>query len=167
MVQLKNLPANAGAAGGTGSISGSGKSSWGGNGHLLQYSCWDNPTDRGPWWATVHGVAESDMIEHIHTHLRTFTFSWVILGLIAWRKDLIEILHQQAFMQSSCTSSAGFLLSSSYKLAFHLAQTLAFGRISDGNYNSLASLSGGGKNYSDLDRKWPYGVSFPKRLCNW
>ena len=42
-----------------GSISGSGRSSGGGNGHPLQYSCRENPMDRGAWWATVHGVAKS------------------------------------------------------------------------------------------------------------
>ena len=30
-----------------------------GNGHPLQYSCLENPMDRGAWWATVHGVAKS------------------------------------------------------------------------------------------------------------
>ena len=34
-----------------------------GNGNLLQYSCLENPTDRGTWWATVHGVTESDVTE--------------------------------------------------------------------------------------------------------
>ena len=33
-----------------------------GNGDPLQYSRLENPMDRGAWWATVHGVAESDMI---------------------------------------------------------------------------------------------------------
>ena len=31
----------------------------GGNGNLLQYSCLENPTDRGTWQATVHGITES------------------------------------------------------------------------------------------------------------
>ena len=31
-----------------------------GNGNPLQYACLENPTDRGAWWATAHGVAESD-----------------------------------------------------------------------------------------------------------
>ena len=30
-----------------------------GNGNLLQYSCLENPMDRGAWWASVHGVAKS------------------------------------------------------------------------------------------------------------
>ena len=36
----------------------------GGHGNPLQYSCLQNPMDRGTWWATVHGVTkESDMTE--------------------------------------------------------------------------------------------------------
>ena len=38
-----------------GSISGSGRSPGEGNGNPLQYSCWENSTDRGSWWATVMG----------------------------------------------------------------------------------------------------------------
>jgi len=34
-----------------------------GNGTPLQYSCLENPMDRGAWWASVHGVAESGMTE--------------------------------------------------------------------------------------------------------
>ena len=34
-----------------------------GNGNPLQYSCLENPMNRGAWLATVHGVAESDMTE--------------------------------------------------------------------------------------------------------
>ena len=37
----------------------SGRSPGEGNGNMLQYSCLVNPMDRGPWWATVHGVAKS------------------------------------------------------------------------------------------------------------
>ena len=36
-----------------------GRSPGGGHGNPLQYSCLDNPTDRGAWQATVHGVAKS------------------------------------------------------------------------------------------------------------
>ena len=46
-------------AGDPGSISGSGRSSGEGNGNPLQYSCLENPMDRGAWRATVHWVAKS------------------------------------------------------------------------------------------------------------
>ena len=51
----KNLPANLGHAV---SIPGSGRSPGGGNGNPLQYSCLENPMDRGARQATVHGVAK-------------------------------------------------------------------------------------------------------------
>ena len=53
---VKNLPAHARDVG---SIPGSGTSPGGENGNPLQYSCLGNPTDRGAWWATVHGVIQS------------------------------------------------------------------------------------------------------------
>ena len=45
-------------AGDPGLIPGLGRSSGDGNGNPLQYSCLENPMDRGTWWATVHGVAK-------------------------------------------------------------------------------------------------------------
>ena len=60
---VKNLPVNAGDAD---SIPGSERSPGGENSNPLQYSCLENPTDRGGWWATVRGVAkESDVTEHM------------------------------------------------------------------------------------------------------
>ena len=56
---IKNLSANAGDVRDVGSISGSGRSPGGGHGYLLQYSCLENPMDKGSWWATVHGFAKS------------------------------------------------------------------------------------------------------------
>ena len=56
--KVKILLANAGDAGGMGSIPGLGNSP-GGSDNPLQYSCLENSKDRGAWWATVHGVAES------------------------------------------------------------------------------------------------------------
>ena len=46
------------SAGELGSIPGLGRSPGGGHGNPLQYSCLENPMDRGAWWATVHGVAK-------------------------------------------------------------------------------------------------------------
>ena len=45
------------------SIPGLGRSSGEENGYPLQYSCLQNSTDRGAWWATVHEITESDMTE--------------------------------------------------------------------------------------------------------
>ena len=78
--KIKNLPANAGDLG---SIPGLGRSPGGGHGNPLQYSCLENPMDRGTWWATVHGVTKS------RTQLRlTLSFSSYLhipeSGVLAW-----------------------------------------------------------------------------------
>ena len=52
---IKNPPANAGD---TGLIPGLGRSTGEGNGNALQYSCLENPMDRGAWRSTVHGVTK-------------------------------------------------------------------------------------------------------------
>ena len=56
---VKNLPASAGDIRDVGSIPGLGRSPGGGHGNPLQYSCLQNPMDRGAWRATVHGVTKS------------------------------------------------------------------------------------------------------------
>ena len=56
---VKNLPANTGDTREVGLIPGLGRSPGGGRGNLLQYSCLENPMDRGAWRATVPGVAKS------------------------------------------------------------------------------------------------------------
>ena len=53
---VKNLPSNAGASGDAGLIPGLGRSPGGGNGYPLQYTCLENPMDRGAWQTTVYGV---------------------------------------------------------------------------------------------------------------
>ena len=45
-----------------GSFPGLGRSAGEGNGYLLQYSCLENPMDRGAWPALVHGVAKSQTL---------------------------------------------------------------------------------------------------------
>ena len=76
---VKNLPANAGSSSGTGSILGLGRSPGGGNDNPLQYSCLENPTDRGAWWATVHGVAKS----------------WTRLSMHSMREQLVKLYIMQ------------------------------------------------------------------------
>ena len=62
---VKNPLANAGGAIDMGSIPGLGRSSGIGNGTPLQYSCLENFMGRGFWQSTVHGAAESDIIEQL------------------------------------------------------------------------------------------------------
>ena len=75
-------------AGDRGSIPGLGRSPGEGNGNPLQYSCLENPIDRGAWRATVHWVAES------RTRLSDFTFTFgnsytVFTEYLSWYFPLI------------------------------------------------------------------------------
>ena len=68
---MKDLLANASDVRDVHSVSGSGRSPGGGNGKPLQYSCLENPMDRGAGWATVHSVAKNytQLSAHTHTEL--------------------------------------------------------------------------------------------------
>jgi len=64
LVQVVKIPpANTGDLRDAGLILEAGRSPGEGNGNPLQYSCLENPVDRGASWATVHGVTKSDMTE--------------------------------------------------------------------------------------------------------
>ena len=52
---------SAGETGNMDSVPGSGRFSGEGNGNILQYSCLENPTERGAWWAAVHSVAKGQI----------------------------------------------------------------------------------------------------------
>ena len=58
-LMVQNLPADAGDVGDTDSIPRSGRCLGGRHGNLLQYSCLENPMDRGAWWAMAYRVAKS------------------------------------------------------------------------------------------------------------
>ena len=62
---VKNPPANAGD---TGLIPGSGRFPGEENGNPRQYSCLENPMDRGAWGAIVHGDAQSDKTKHLNNN---------------------------------------------------------------------------------------------------
>ena len=55
--------------GASGSIPGLGRSPGKGNGNPHQYSCLENPMDRGAWWATVHGVAVKFDLKTKHSRI--------------------------------------------------------------------------------------------------
>ena len=66
---VKNLPANEQDLRDAGSVPGLGRSSGEGNGDPLQYSCLENPMDRGTWRVTVHRVTKSQTrLMWLHTH---------------------------------------------------------------------------------------------------
>ena len=86
--QVKNPPASAGDTEDPGLMPESGRSPGQRNGYPLQYSCLGNPMGQGFWWATVHGVAESDMTERLSTHAHQL--APLCLGL-----------HQSAFLSGT------------------------------------------------------------------
>ena len=67
---VKNLPVNAGD---TGLIPGLGRSPGVGNDNPFQYSCLENPMDRGPWRATVHESQKNQ--KQLHAHMKSDSLS--------------------------------------------------------------------------------------------
>ena len=92
MALVKNPPANAGNVRDACSIPGSERSPGIGHGNPLQYSCVENPIDRGAWWATVHGVTKSQtqlsdissnkakLIRRVVFHIFTYFFNLWLEG---------------------------------------------------------------------------------------
>ena len=82
---VKNPPANVGDARDSGSIHGWGRSPGGGNGKTLQYSCLENPMDRGAWQVTLHGVAKSQDTTELAPNLNSPRIS-----LFLFRKSSLQ-----------------------------------------------------------------------------
>ena len=85
----KESPANAGEAGDAGSIPGLERSPGGGNGNPLQYSCLENPMDRGACHATVNGVAKSQT--RLSTYVLIYKTRSLVWVSVLW---LVFILQQ-------------------------------------------------------------------------
>ena len=77
---VKNWAANAGDGRDSSSIHGSGRSPRGGHGNPLQYSCLENPMDRGAWQATVQRVAHFSSVQSL-SHIRLFVTPWTAAHL--------------------------------------------------------------------------------------
>ena len=91
---VKESTWNAGDAGDSGSIPGSGRSPGGGNGNPLRYSCLKSPMDRGAWRATGHGVAKSRTWPSDWADLSCFpTSGWIwITQVLGWGTPTLRIL---------------------------------------------------------------------------
>ena len=89
----KESACDAGAASDPGLIPGSGRSNGGGHGNPLQYSCLENPTDRGAWRALVHRVTKSwTWLKQLsrHAHLdKSLSISRLISSTGKWEISLI------------------------------------------------------------------------------
>ena len=97
----KESVCNAGDTGDTGSILGSRRSPGGGHGNPLQYSCLENPMDRGAWLATVHGVTKSQTwLKQLSMHACTGDSG------ISWLQVVWNFLgYHLQFHLSDCTTS--------------------------------------------------------------
>ena len=91
---VKNPPANAGDIRGTGLIPGSGRSYGEGTGNPLQYSCLENPMDRGTCWATVQRIVESQRDGHHWNDLaHTYTTLKLLQYFLSKNVISVNILH--------------------------------------------------------------------------
>ena len=82
-------------AGDLGLTPGSGRFPGGGHGNPLQYSCQENPMDRGAWWATFHGVAKSQTQLSEHTQWSMpVSFYFVCVCVCVW----LQYIHGTVYM---------------------------------------------------------------------
>ena len=85
----KESTCNAGATVDAGSTPGSGRSPGGGHGNPLQYSCLENPVDRGPWQATAHRIQSWTWLKQLSMHTCMLALRLCRCPLSGWRSSLI------------------------------------------------------------------------------
>ena len=94
---IKNPRADAGDARDAGSIPGLGRSLGGGHGNPLQYSCLENPMDRGAWRATVHGVAQSCTLLKWHSMHAVFQILWRLRCSVDIKHCIFKCTHSHSW----------------------------------------------------------------------
>ena len=92
------------SAGDLGSIPGLGRSPGKGNGNPLQYSCLENPMDRGAWQATVHGVARvRHNFEQLNHHQKCAVREMAIpFGMLLTSIQLFSLLTIPIYLKIQC-----------------------------------------------------------------
>ena len=139
---VKNPPANAGDTWDTVLIPGSQRSPRGGNVNPLWYSCQENSKERGAWWATVHGVAESQtrqaravllVTRKITLHINVHNCGYIIVDEILTGSGLSNKLLQCAMR---CSTQLFCKLTGPQELPFQVAQALS------NHYRTLLVLYG-------------------------
>ena len=112
---LKNLPGSAGDVRDTGLIPGLGRFPGEGHGNPLQYSCPENPMDRGAWWATVHRVAKSlTRLQRLKTHMEHLQLEFFSLMTLHWGTYLPAVLLLPQTCLQRHLINAAFILKLSY-----------------------------------------------------
>ena len=102
---VKNPPAKAGDLRDTGSIPELGRYPGEGNSNPLQYSCLENPMDRGAWQATVHRVTKSwTQLKWLSAHERSLNRVW------AWGSKFLK--EQDLFILLLCLNSPSLMIKS-------------------------------------------------------
>ena len=101
-----------------GSIPGSGRSPGEGNGNPVQYSCLENPMDRGAWWATVHGVAKSQT--RLSDLTFTFTFQQWPQG---WKRSIFILMPNKGNAKECPVYCTIALISHGSKVILKILQT--------------------------------------------
>jgi len=105
---VKNPPAKAGDRRDPGSIPGSGRSPGEGHGNPLQYSCLENPVDRGAWQATVHRISKSrTQLKRLRT-CEFFPVAQMVKNLPAMQETQIQSLDREDPLENGMAIHSSF-----------------------------------------------------------